>query len=207
MKARIYIETSRESSNECNFIKQYISYLLQTAYENCGIEILCVGGKDNLCKFDNQMRECTMFGGRNLVIFDCDSTTSGGGVIKRSEELKRLKDAMNLDFSFFLFPNNKDEGAFEDLLLQIINPMHKGIVECFDQYEKCVGGQNEVLGGVYETPNSKAKIYTYIASFRRSRSKTERMKQGNWEFQNKNYWDLESEYLNPLKHFLLRNIK
>lgn len=52
-------------------------------------------------------------------------------------------------------------------------------------------------------PNVKAKIYTYITSFKRSRSKSEKVKKGDWDFSNKEYWDLDSKCLAPLKSFLL----
>lgn len=140
MKARVYIETSKFHSNECQFIRQYTEHLLHMDFADSGMEVLCVGGKDRLCKFDNQMRECTMLGGCNLVIFDCDSAISNGGHAKRTEELEKLRMDIGTDFDFFLFPNNEDDGAFEDILLHIINPKHKGIIECFNQYERCVGG-------------------------------------------------------------------
>ncbi len=50
--------------------------------------------------------------------------------------------------------------------------------------------------------NTKTKIYSYISTFKRSRSQNERLKQGDRDFLNSEYWNLNSEYLNPLKEFL-----
>lgn len=105
----------------------------------------------------------------------------------------------------FLFPNNNDDGAFEELLLNIINPQHKGLIDCFDKYEMCIGGQ-DASGELYETPNTKAKIYSYITSFKRSRKERERIKGGNWDFQNFKYWNLDAEYLKPLKEFIGKHV-
>lgn len=57
-------------------------------------------------------------------------------------------------------------------------------------------------GDCYNLPNVKAKIYTYITSFKRSNKETENVKGGEWDFMNTEYWDLDNEYLVPLKTFL-----
>lgn len=167
-------------------------------------DIIDVGGKDKLRLYENQMRDNTMQGDKNVVIFDCDDASTGGGIDSRKANFETLKRNSDIDFDYFLFPNNKDDGAFEDMLLHIINDEHCGIMDCFSNYEACVGGQNELKGGdVYEMPNVKAKIYTYIMSFKRSRSASEKVKKGDWDFTNKEYWNLDSDYLAPLRSFLL----
>ncbi len=55
-------------------------------------------------------------------------------------------------------------------------------------------------------PNLKAKIYTYITSFKRSKREADEVRSGNWDFLNTEYWDLEHEYLNPLKTFLEKHL-
>lgn len=181
MKLHIFVETgiptakknNKQYTNEWHFIQQYIKHLCSTLTDG-DIDIIDVGGKDKLAFFDNQMRDYTRNGDKNLVIFDC-----------------------------FLFPNNQDEGAFEDLLLQIINPKHQGIVDCFSRYEQCVGGQNEAMGGnCYEMPNIKAKVYIYITAFKRNKGDANKVKNGDWNFCNVEYWDLDHAYLMPLKSFL-----
>lgn len=111
-----------------------------------------------------------------------------------------------MDFKLFLFPNNKDEGAFEELLLKITNPKHQCLLDCFNGYEMCIGS-NDKENKIYERPNTKARIYSYISTFKRSRSQKEKFKAGNWDFQNTEYWNLDAEYLKPLKDFFLNNIK
>lgn len=212
MKLHIFVETgiptvkknNKQYTNEWHFIQQYIKHLCNTLSDE-SIDIIDVGGKDKLAFFDNQMRDFAMNGEKNLVIFDCDSIATGGGLKKRQDDFEALKNSANIDFDYFLFPNNQDEGAFEDLLLQIINPKHQGIMDCFSRYEQCVGGQNEAMGGnCYEMPNIKAKIYTYITAFKRSKRDADIVKSGDWNFYNDEYWDLNHSYLLPLKSFLER---
>ncbi len=210
MKLHIFIETgvpttkkeNNQYTNEWYFIHQYIKHLRDTISDE-DIDIIDVGGKDKLSFFDNQMRDFGKNGDKNLVIFDADFVIDGGGVEKRQNDMKAFKESALVDFDYFFFPNNQDDGVFEDLLLQIINPEHQGIMDCFSHYEQCIGGQNEVKGGnCYETPNIKAKVYTYITTFKRSKKEADKVKKGNWDFGNAAYWNLNHSYLTPLKSFL-----
>lgn len=206
----IFIETGipttkKESglyTNEWHFINQYIGHLLPNV-SNSDFEIIDVGGKDNLKLFKNKMLDNILNEDKNIVIFDCDSPSTGGGYDKRCNDFKMLMSQIDAKFDYFLFPNNFDDGAFEDVLLHIINPKHSGIMNCFENYEKCISFHNTNGENLYVTPNLKAKLYTYITTFKRSNKQDEKVKKGDWDFQNKEYWDLDNSYLNPLKSFLL----
>lgn len=209
MKLHIFIETglsekrkkNKQYTNEWHFVCDYLKHLKEDINDD-DFEVIDVGGKDKLRLFDNQMREATSKGEKNIVVFDCDYETTGGGLDNRKRTFEDLKASLGVDFDYFLFPNDKDEGAFEDMLLHIINPRHKGVLECFESYENCMKRRNESMGGnCYDMPNVKAKVYTYITSFKRSNSENDSVKSGNWDFGNTEYWDLDSEYLKPLKSF------
>lgn len=210
MKLHIFIETglskerkqNKQYTNELYFVHDYLKHLKEDISDD-DFEIIDVGGKDKLRLFDNQMREATKNGEKNIVVFDCDYEATGGGLNNRKSTFEALKVSLGVNFDYFLFPNNQDEGAFEEMLLHVINPRHKGVLECFENYENCMKCRNESMGGdCYDMPNVKAKIYTYITSFKRSNSGIGSVKSGNWDFGNTEYWDLDSEYLNPLKSFL-----
>lgn len=207
-KLHIFIETSiprakksmGQFTNEYHFVEQYIRHVVP-GISPSDYEIVDVGGKDKLAMYDYAMQQNTANGETNAVIFDCDEPSTGGGFPKRSKELLCLQDSLGVNFSLFLFPNNKDDGAFEDMLLKIVNPRHQGLLDCFKSYEMCIGGQDPD-GETYETPNKKAAIYSYITSFKRSRSEREKIKSGNWDFQDPEYWQLDAPYLAPLKEFI-----
>lgn len=211
-KLHIFIETSVSSSkrkaglytNEYNFVEQYLHFIFPNIGE-ADYDITDAGGKDKLCMFDNAMKQNTEDGDVNLVIFDCDDPSTGGGFESRYNEISSLKAELGVDFSLFLFPNNKDNGAFEDLLLNIVNPKHQGILKCFEGYEMCLRG-HDPKGEMHETPNRKAKIYSYITTFKHSRKQRERIKSGDWDFCNAEYWSLDTPYLEPLKMFLTEHV-
>ena len=211
-KLHIFIETSVPTSkrkvglytNEYYFVEQYLRFLIPEISES-DYDITDVGGKDKLRMFDNAMKQNTEDGDVNLVIFDSDEPATGGGFKSRCDEINSLKSELGIDFSLFLFPNDKDDGAFENLLLNIVNPKHKGILECFKGYEMCLRG-HDPDERIYETPNRKAEIYSYITTFKHSRKQRERIKGGDWDFCNTEYWCLDTPYVEPLKEFLMEHV-
>ncbi len=90
-------------------------------------------------------------------------------------------------------PNNKDSGNLETLLENVAR--EKCILKCFDNYKECMqklkdNNQNICL------PATKSKTYAYFHSFG--------FKNGIKDFKiNGDMIDCESEYLQPLKNFLL----
>ena len=70
----------------------------------------------------NPLKENTAYGVKNLVIFDADDDCEA-----RRQELLAIKEQFGVEFELFLLPNNKDAGALEDLLENIINPNNKPI--------------------------------------------------------------------------------
>lgn len=213
MKLHIFIESGvgterkrkRQFTNEWHFVKNYVHHLRPDIHEE-DVEIIDVGGKDKLRMFDNQMKENARKKEHNVVLFDCDHIATGGGLEIRVKGFTQLQKELGIRFDYFLFPNNQDEGAFEDLLIHIVNPKHSGVIDCFSKYEQCMQIRNTQMNDCYEMPNVKAKIYTYITSFKRSSAAANEVKHGNWDFLNTEYWDLDNEYLNLLKQFLEKYI-
>jgi hypothetical protein len=65
----------------------------------------------------------------------------------RNEEMESLTKG-NLEF--YIFPNHKDNGDLETLLLSNIDK-ENSIIKCFDEYQRCVN----------KDIDSKAKLYAY----------------------------------------------
>ena len=113
------------------FFKQYIYHLWGVEVpEN---SIVKLDGWTNLkgVAWQQRMKTMTDNGGTNTVIIDADKDIDA----RRSDILKWKKDN-DLEFELFLLPNDKDAGALEDLLENIINPNNKPIFECWEGYEK-----------------------------------------------------------------------
>lgn len=199
---RIFVE-----GREADFINKYLISLFG---ENNGRwELIPTSGYTNLSLVDQLFKENSDNGGVNLVIFDADFPETNGGFINRKKYIKEKLRELSILGEIFLFPNNNEDGDFELLLEHIINKEHLCLLECFEMYEKCVGGHYDDNGNPkYTTPDRKSKIYAYIERLKKSRKEKERFKnQKDFFFDNPTYWNLESEYLYPLKTFLQKIIK
>ena len=142
--------------------------------------------------------------GVNLVIFDADNDVEA-----RRKELEAIKEQYQVEFELFLLPNNKERGALEDMLEKIINPVNQPIFKCWENYEKELVKQ-EIPGRTpppLTTPAKKTKIYGYLeALLGESKSQKEKIKETNRNYEDAQHWDLDAEYLNPLKCFLEQNL-
>ena len=150
------------------------------------------------------MRKNTNQGGVNLVIFDADENPEA-----RRKELLAIKDEFGVEFELFLLPNNKDAGELEDMLEQIINPNNQPVMDCWQTYE----GELEKVRIPTKTPPTltipakKTKIYAYLETLLgKSRSQKKLIKDANRNYENTQHWNLDTEYLEPLKEFLKRII-
>lgn len=165
------------------------------------------GGKDKLTHEVNirQMQENTDWGGVNLVIFDADKNPEA-----RREELLSVKEKYGVEFNVFLFPNNVESGELEKMLEHIIKPSNEPIFKCWEEYEKKLV-QLEIPGRTpppLTAPAKKTKIYAYLEALLGERkSQKEFIKEVNRDYENTLHWNLDAEYLEPLKEFLLNNLK
>ena len=148
------------------------------------------------------MRQNTDMGGINLVIFDADEDTEA-----RRSELLAIKDEFGVEFELFLLPNDKDAGALEDMLENIINPNNQLVMDCWQTYE----GELEKVRIPTKTPPTltipakKTKIYAYLETLLgTSKSQKKQIKDANRNYENTQHWNLDAEYLDPLKEFLLK---
>ena len=150
------------------------------------------------------MRQNTDQGGINLVIFDADEDVKG-----RRSELLAIKEKCDVEFELFLLPNNKDAGALEDLLENIINPDNQPVMDCWQTYE----GELSKVSIPTKTPPTltipakKTKIYAYLETLLgKSKSQKKLLKDANRNYENSQHWDLDAKYLETLKEFLKKNL-
>ena len=144
------------------------------------------------------MRQNTDLGGINLVIFDADENTEA-----RRDELLSYQEKYGVVFELFLLPNNKDAGALEDLLENIINTNNQPIFECWEHYERELV-QIGIPGRTpppLTTPAKKTKIYGYLEALL-NRCQKELIKEKKRDYENTLHWNLDAEYLKPLKEFI-----
>ena len=186
------------------FFKQYIHHLLGVEVpEN---SIVKLDGWTNLkgSVWQQRMRTMTDNGGTNIVIIDADKDIDA-----RRSDVLTWKEQNGLEFELFLLPNDKDVGGLEDLLENIINQNNKPIFDCWEDYEKKLV-KLDIPGRTpppMTTPAKKTKIYGYLeALLGPTKDEKELIKERNREYDNTMHWNLDAEYLEPLKGFLKRNI-
>lgn len=205
---KIFLETGDNKTPEYYFYKTFLKHL---GISDDDFELICVGGKDNLFKqaIRNEIESNTLEGGINLVIFDADTEANSGGFEKRYNEIINSKFAQDLNFELFLMPNNSNDGDFETMIESIARKdIHQPFFNCYESYERCVEKHKDSDGNQkYYAPNLKGKLYTYITSMGMSKTRLDKAKKGDWLFNNSEYWDIDSETLEPLKLFLLKNFE
>lgn len=194
-----------EGEADVRFVKQYCDYLL--GYELEDDIILHTGGWSIIESpksgeaIRNAMKKNIDNGGINLVIFDADSNFN-----HRQTEILSWKKKFHMDFELFLFPNNSDIGALEELLERIINPKNQPIFDCWEKYESCIKSktiENRLIP--LTIPAKKTKIHGYLeVLLGPSNSEKSKCKEANRNYLESNYWNLDSENLIPLKTFLTK---
>ena len=198
-----------EGDADKKFFRDYYHHLFQEkAPENSIIfpKDNNTGGKDKLKSEETlqALRQNTNQDGVNLVIFDADEDIEA-----RRKELLAVKEQFGVEFELFLLPNDKDAGALEDLLENIINPDNQPVMDCWATYE----GELEKVRIPTKTPPTltipakKTKIYAYLETLLgKSRSQKKLIKDPYRNYENTQHWNLDAEYLEPLKEFVVNNI-
>ncbi len=193
-----------EGVADARFIKQYIGHLYGDVVDDERLVIL--KGWDNLKTEATAIRMHSMSanGGVNLVIVDTDKDFQ-----IRKDEIAKWQQANRVQFELFLLPNNHDAGTLEDLLENIINPNNRPIFDCWEHYEQELV-QLDIPSRTpppLTTPAKKTKIYGYLeALLGESKSQKELIKEVNRNYENPQHWNLDSEYLEPLRSFLVDDL-
>lgn len=189
----IFLETGKPATSEAVFIKTLIENL---GYNISSNKVEFVNGYKNLVNVIPTIKARCAEGGKVVIIFDADSPGNNGGYATRKKDIENVLVQHNAQAELFLFPNNEEDGDFETLLEHLIQKeKHAQMLDCYADYETC-------LGNDYVHPNLKGKIFTYISAMKMSSSKRRKLGNGEWMFDNAEYWSLESDYLKPLKAFL-----
>lgn len=192
---------NKRTTNEQDFVEKFIQHHFPHYRPSIDFEVVGVGGKDSLDKVSTILQENTFAGGTNLVIFDADSSQRKGGFSRRKNDLLAQKASLGIEFELFLWPNNHADGDFETLLLRLTTPQHKGLLDCFRRYVKCIKrlSKRKIK---YNILGRKDCIYSYINAMPKSRKEQELFGKGFWFFENPLYWDLDAEFARPLRDFL-----
>ena len=203
---KLFIEAEKEATAECSFLKA----LIARHFPNADIEFVTMGGVANLFNESNlnQIRIAGDEADNVIVLLDADTEAKGWGYAKRHADVTNMMKKNNLSFPLFLYPNNHDDGDVEELMEAVVRKeLHPRWWNCFDDYEKCVQGSVDAEGHqLYNIPNRKAKLHTFISSQRLSAKSRKRLGRGDWLFSDSQFWNLESPALRPLLDFLKEHV-
>lgn len=121
---------------------------------------------------------------------------------------KKLENLLSKD-DIFLFPNNKDNGELETLLMDIAKQPH--FVKCFDSYVECVKSKDTNNINAVDNINKKSKMFAYrevsglekfLKKLKDDNKKSENFLKTNEIFSQ--YFDFDSLKLEPLREFLCK---
>lgn len=195
-KVQIFVEGIADAK----FLKDFVAHTYKidleigkVGSESANPAILIIGGKDKIPKVSNLFKENEINEIANIVIFDADNFA------EENSKFVQYQTKYTIE-SYFLLPNNQDDGDLETLLEQIINPENQTIFDCWANYEDCLRSHKEKN---YTTPARKTKIYAYLeALLGESNSQKELIKEPNRNYLNTLHWNLKAPVLNNLKTFL-----
>lgn len=193
-----------EGEADARFFKQYIGHVF--GEEVVDERIVTLKGWDNLKTEASaaRMRSMSANGGVNLVIVDADKDFQA-----RKDEIAKWQRENEVEFELFILPNDQDTGALEDLLENIINPNNRPILDCWEDYEEELV-KLDIPGRTpppLTTPAKKTKIYGYLeALLGESKSQKELIKETKRNYEETLHWNLDVEYLKPLKEFLTKHL-
>lgn len=189
----VYIEAKNDKTPEYQFLAAVLRH-----YGIKQVTIVPIDGWANLKNMSPKLHQNLLEGDKIAILFDADGAENGGGNEKRMQAIhETLADIGINDVSVFLWPNNQNDGDFETMLENIVRvDLHEIFFSCFHDYEVCVAKQ-------YNTPNRKGKFHTFITAQKGlNKMQRNRIGSGYWLFDAPNLWNLDSDYLQPLKAFL-----
>jgi len=214
-----FVQIFVEGDTDVKFIADYIAHIVPNAEVEVKkskgtinlndvpkIIIYGLSGWTDIQNVHTEFKRNTESGGTNLIVFDADSPENEGGFSKRKQEIE--DKVKGLSYEIFLFPNNQDDGDLEDLLENIINEINIPIFNCWNEFEKCLQDYaSKKIGKKLTTPAQKSKIFVYLETLLgKTNDEKEKIKPSKRDYKNTMHWNLNSEYLSPLKEFLERHL-
>lgn len=204
---KIFIEAKDKKTPECHFLRTLIDEFFVHKNE---VEFIFMDGIGNLFSeaIMNQISQAQITDEQVIVFADADTVVKGYGYKKRKEEIENGMSIHKISFPFFIYPNNNEDGDVETLMENAARrDKHDAFFDCFEDYERCVSGiKDDSKQPLYNVPNLKGKLHTYMNAQKLSNKQRKRLGAGDWLFDDKNYWDLNVKALQPLKDFLEKNL-
>ena len=211
---KIFIEAKSNKTSEYHFLLAIINKF----FPAIEVKFVFMDGIGNLYNETNinQIKLAQETDEQVIVFADADSIAKGYGFVKRKREIDNGMAINAVSFSYFIYPNNKDDGDVESLMeAAALYAPNKVFFDCYTDYETCLKGVKDSNGeSKYNVPSLKGKVYAYAAAQtiydtqqKQRIPLIKKMGCGDWSFSNKSYWNLDVDALQPIKDFLANNLK
>jgi hypothetical protein len=205
------------------FIKDFIKIVFSSiSFSKNDLDniVFDIGGYTHLPKYVPKFLENQNQGIKNIIIFDADykeDMEPNNGFQNKSQFIEKIMMDNHLSLTYFLLPNNRDDGDLESLLSRSINPKNQLLLDCWDNLENCIKENNE--NNMFKIPSNKSKIYFYLECLRGNLSlhnKNSKVRDADRDFieegvdSNDKKWNIDIEgnsELIKLKDFLINNCK
>jgi len=176
--------------------------IISLKFDIYSVFIESTNGKDGLKSLSTQFKEKENDSFIS-VIYDSDfSNQVDGGFKNRKNYIEAFKKDNNLNFDFFLFPNHKEDGTLETLLLSICkDDKYLPFFTNYESYAKKIP-EFSLQKFCDELLKDKYIVFNYIQVFQGIDSANEEKREYNSDL-----WDFNSPNIQPLKDFLLNLIK
>lgn len=167
-----------------------------------------IGGINRLGTNKDQLKEYETEGYSIFLIVDTDTKDSHanhyGGRTQRLKYLNEQKKEFNLNFNSFLLPfDDESDGDLETLLMAISNKENFSLFNsCYEVYCNCISRISNTDLSMSELTKSKHVVFNFIQVF----SGMQKAKEGSRDYSDKSLWNLDSEYLDPLKNFISNHL-
>ena len=141
-------------------------------------------------------------GGNNVVIFDADYTgkdNGNKGVVACKQKLDRIKVDKEVEFHYYIWPNDESDGEIETLLRSLIPSNKEPIFKCIKDHQDCLKSL-DIINLKYADLKTEISFYlhtSYEVSETRKRN-----------YKNQDFWNLDNESNDSLKKFIdfIKNI-
>lgn len=170
--------------------------------------VIRVGGKDKLVNtpiLNDLLRKSV--NAKNLIIFDTDYFSKGGGRIKRIQEYNAIATELGVIFEIFLFPcNDETEGEVEDIIKTCFNKDFEFFDNCWDKMITCF--EENLVNKPLNVPAKEGFLFSKIDLFKNFREidNWNYAKLTKYNYADKGIWNLEIKD-NPILEKLVNFIK
>jgi|GEM_PF-1482793 len=162
-------------------------------------KIIAVDGCSMLRKNEflhTEMQDNKEEGGANIVIFDADYTekeNGNKGIAACRQRLNSIITSKNIEFDYYIWPNNESDGEIETLLRSLIPSNKEPIFQCIEDHQNCLKSLN-IINLKYADLKTKIGFYLHTSN--------ENSEVRKRDYKNSDFWNLNYKNNDSLKKFI-----